>query len=115
MTDEREQKDAELRSAVRTKRPIDAEYSANCPPIQVRMDDLSETGAFIDSAHSLGEGADLIVRFSLPDDPDTTLIQCHARVVWCEPMVGVGIEFVDLDEASRERIRDYAAKQLFGW
>ncbi|HVS15866.1 MAG TPA: PilZ domain-containing protein [Thermoanaerobaculia bacterium] len=113
MTDETTEPDR--RASVRAKRPIEIEYSADCPPIRARLDDLSETGAFIDTAHSLGEGAHVIVRFTLPDDAEDDRIQCHARVVWVEPMVGVGVEFVGLDQRSVERIRDYVAKELFGW
>jgi c-di-GMP-binding flagellar brake protein YcgR len=105
----------ERRDSVRVKRPIEIEYSADCPPIRARLDDLSETGAFIDTAHPLGEGSDLVLRFTLPVNPEEARVECRARVVWTEPMVGVGVRFVELDEVSRERIRDYVAQELFGW
>ena len=104
------------RSSVRTKKPIEVEYSANCPWIKARLDDLSEDGAFLDTQHAISEGAELVLRFSLADEQGRPQeVRCRARVVWKEPMVGVGVELVDLDEATRERIRHFVAAQLFGW
>lgn len=104
------------RNTVRTRRPIDVEYSANCPWIKARLDDLSETGAFIDTQHALGEGAEMVLRFSLPDESGKPQeVRCRARVVWRETMVGIGVEFVELSEDASERIRDVVARDLFGW
>lgn len=107
---------AERRESVRTKIPIEVEYAANSPPIKARLDDLSETGAFIDTHHALDNGTEMILTFSLPDENQQPQeIRSKGRVVWTAAMVGVGVEFVDLDEVSRERIRYFVASKLFGW
>ena len=104
------------RHSVRTKKPIDVEYSANCPWIKARLDDLSEEGAFLDTHHALGLGTDMILRFSLPDENGRLQeVRCKARVLWTEAMVGIGVELVDLEEVARDRIRFYVASDLFGW
>lgn len=104
------------RGSVRTRKPIDVEYSSNCPWIKARLDDLSEEGAFIDTQHALGAGEEMALRFHLPDEQGKPQeVRCKARVIWKEAMVGVGVEFVELSDAARERIRYVVASDLFGW
>jgi Tfp pilus assembly protein PilZ len=104
------------RTSVRTRKSMEVEYSANCQWIKARLDDLSEDGAFIDTQHGMSEGSELALRFSLSDGrTEAQEVRCKARVVWREPRIGIGVELVDLDEATREQIRLFVASQLFGW
>lgn len=68
--------------------------------------DLSAGGTFLKADMLLEEGEELNVEFRLPQHP--TAIKVEARVAWVRrfPQVnepaGMGVEFVDLDEADRE-------------
>jgi len=101
------------RSAVRIRRPIEVVYQANCPPIAARIEDVSETGAFIETSHPLSVGTEIEFVFSLPGAPERT-IEGRGKVVWADPVVGVGIEFVDLSPLQQSRIKFYVASEFFG-
>ena len=58
----------EKRQAVRVARPIDCEYSADCPPIHATVCDLSDKGMFLDTQHPLNVGELIDFRLDLPDD-----------------------------------------------
>jgi uncharacterized protein (TIGR02266 family) len=101
------------RRTVRVPKLLDVQYSANCPPIRARSQDLSETGLFLETHHPLAVGTLIELRFSLPDgreEPITT----RARVCNIDPMAGLGVEFVDLSPEVRERLRMYVASVFFG-
>lgn len=107
---------SDRRDSVRASLPIEVEYSANSPTLRARLDDLSETGAFIDTHHALEAGTEMVLRFLLPENGESSpQIYTKARVVWAAPMIGVGVEFIDLDEKSRDRIRFFVASKFFGW
>ncbi|REJ73375.1 MAG: PilZ domain-containing protein [Acidobacteria bacterium] len=105
---------SEARHTIRVSRSIEATYSHDCPPIRCRVEDVSETGMYLDSRHALPLGQ--LIRFSLdlPDENPDRPIEGIGRVVWTEQMLGAGIEFVELDPADRERIRYFVAAVLFG-
>lgn len=101
------------REAVRVARPIDIQYRNNCPPISARIEDLSESGAFVDTRHMLMVGTVVQYSFSLPDEVGPA-ITGRARVVWTAPHVGVGLQFLDLSEPDRQRLRFFVASVFFG-
>ena len=101
-------------TAIRVQRPVEAMYSADSPPVQARIEDISETGCFIDAHHPPPSGTPIRLQFSLPDDASDQAIQCDARVVWMQTNVGMGVEFLDLSQETRDRIRFFIASVYFG-
>ena len=105
----------ERRATVRVCKSIDFLYSSDSPPIPARIEDLSESGAYVDTTHSLTVGTKVDFSFHLPgSSADAEPILGRGRVAWVDPMVGVGLEFLDLDEDDRKQIRFYVASVFFG-
>lgn len=102
------------RQAVRVQRPIEITYTSDCPPINARIEDISEKGFFLGTDHPLTAGAIIEYRFLLPDETPEVPLEGAARVVWVQPMVGVGVEFVDMSQEDRDRIRFFVASVYFG-
>ena len=103
----------EQRSSIRVEQRLAIEYSSNCPPIRAFVEDLSETGMFIDIDQTLPAGNTLEFTMSLPDDQAETPIKGSAVVVWSGP-TGMGVEFIDLSDAARDRIHYFVAAVHFG-
>ena len=103
----------EKRQAVRVARPLECEYSADCPPIRATVCDLSDKGMFLDTQHPLHVGDVIDFRLELPDERETP-VTGRGRVVWIEPLVGVGIQFLELSPDQRERLRFWVASVFFG-
>ena len=106
--------ETDRRGAVRVARAIDFQYSADCPSIKARLEDISETGAFVDTTHSLTVGSQLEFSFRLPYPEDPSPIEGRGRVVWVQPMVGVGLEFQQISDEDRQRVRYFVASVYFG-
>ena len=102
------------RGAVRVAKSIDFLYSADSPSIKARLEDISETGAFVDTTHPLTVGSHVDFSFRLPYPEDPSPIEGRGRVVWVQPMVGVGLEFQQLTEENRQRLRYFVASVYFG-
>lgn len=102
------------RGAVRVAKSIDFLYSADSPSIKARLEDISETGAFVDTTHPLTVGSQVDFSFRLPYPEDPSPIEGRGRVVWVQPMVGVGLEFQQLSEEDRQRLRYFVASVYFG-
>jgi len=67
------------------------------------LNDISATGASFNALVPLTPGTVLLLK--LP--PNEPVFRAHARVVWCHQRVfefGVGVEFVNQDEAFRSRM-----------
>lgn len=105
---------ADRRTAVRVVRPMEIQYASNCPPINGRIEDISETGAFVDTNHPLEQGSFVHFRFFLPDETPEVPIQGRGKVAWTEPMVGFGLEFLELPKEVRERLKFFVASVFFG-
>ncbi|MGB5162994.1 MAG: PilZ domain-containing protein [Thermoanaerobaculia bacterium] len=101
-------------SPVRVQRPLDATYSADSPPMQARIEDISERGCFIDAQHPPPTGTQIRIRFSLPSDPSGEPVECDALVAWMQPNVGMGVQFLDLPQETSDRIRFFIASVYFG-
>jgi uncharacterized protein (TIGR02266 family) len=73
--------------------------------------DISQGGAFLQSDLLLEIGAELEVTFAIPGE--IRPIRAHARVAWAtrtasaKGSAGMGLEFVDLNEADRKLIADF--------
>ena len=104
---------ADQRRTVRVPKLLDVTYSASCPPIRARIQDLSETGLFLETHHPLAVGTLVDLRFELSDG-NPAPIAVRARVRNIDPLAGLGVEFVDLPDATRERLRMFVASVFFG-
>jgi len=69
---------------------------------------ISVGGMFVVTKETIPVNAPLELRFHLDDGDPVIVAQC--KVTYVIDGVGLGICFVDLDEADEERIRDYVAK-----
>ncbi len=103
----------ENRSSIRIEKRLEIEFSSNCPPIQAFVEDLSETGMYIDVDQALPAGTALEFSLNLPDVEADHAIKGSAVVVWSGP-TGMGVEFTKLSDAARERIHYFVAAVHFG-
>ncbi len=77
--------------------------------------DISEGGAFLRSDYLLELGDQVEVTFTLSTSPEP--ITVRARVAWVTKRsslkgdAGMGLEFVDVDEASRKAIDQFVHRQ----
>lgn len=102
------------RVAVRVKKALEVVYSSGSPPTQARLDDLSETGMFIETSHPLDVGAEIDFSLVLPGDDNPEPIRGKGRVAWTDQAVGVGVHFTSLSDGARERIKWFVAEVFFG-
>jgi PilZ domain len=77
-------------------------YNGLADTVETRPPDLSPDGMFINTPFIFVPGADLQVRFDLVCSGTT--VETLARVRYCEPGVGVGVQFVHLPEPCRQAI-----------
>ncbi len=103
----------EHRSSIRVEQRLEVEFSSNCPPIRADVEDLSETGMFVDVDRPLPAGSTLEFSLSLPDSEPETPVTGSAVVAWSAP-TGMGVEFTKLSDAARERIHYFVAAVHFG-
>jgi c-di-GMP-binding flagellar brake protein YcgR len=73
-------------------------------PLDPRISDLSSTGAFIDSMNGLPAGSRLYLKFPLPSGD---VVSVEAEVVHSMEHFGMGVRFLDLDEATRRAIEAF--------
>lgn len=104
----------ENRRAVRIKKALDVVYSSSSPPTDARLEDLSETGMFIETSHPLEVGAELDFSLALPGDASGKPIQGKGIVAWTDQAVGVGVRFTSLSDEDRERVKWFVAEVFFG-
>ena len=74
-------------------------YEGSSRTITPRPPDISSRGMFINTAEPFHEGAILRLSFRLPRTQ--RLIEARCEVRYCLPGVGIGVEYVDLDDGSR--------------
>lgn len=104
---------AENRHSIRVEQRLAVEYSSNCPPIRAYVEDLSATGMYVDVDQALPAGTTLEFSLVLPDGEAESPIRGGAVVVWSGP-TGMGVEFTNLSDAVRDRIRYFVAAVHFG-
>lgn len=100
--------------AVRVQKPLEITYAAGCPPIEARIEDISETGFFLDNTNALQVGSKLQFAINLPTEAGTTEIQGKGEVIWIQETVGAGVRFLDLSQEDRDTIRFFVASVYFG-
>ena len=101
------------RAAVRITTSIPVEYSSDSPPIAGRLSDVSDTGIYVDTtpAQPLPPGSSVEFSFCLPDELPDEPIRGTGRVVWND-QAGMGIEFQDLSQEVRDRIKSFVAREF---
>lgn len=79
-------------------------------------ENISRDGLFFSAANPPAVGSAFPVEFVLPDN--RTVVQCTCRVVWQHrytasgrPSIGVGVEFVDLDQVKRGLIDQWVKRK----
>ena len=105
--------ESEHRSSIRIEQRLAVEYSSNCPPIQAFVEDLSETGMYLDVDQALPAGVALEFSLTLPDAEPDAPVKGGAVVVWSGP-TGMGVEFTELSDVARQRIHFFVAAVHFG-
>ena len=103
----------EHRTSIRIEKRLEIEFSSDCPPIRAFVEDLSETGMYIDVDQALPAGNRLEFTLTLPDAEAEVPIEGSAVVAWSGP-TGMGVEFTELSDAARERIHYFVAAVHFG-
>jgi len=83
-------------------RDLSIVYEGYSLEIPVRAPDLSVDGMFINTPRFFPEGAVLKIRFRLAGTG--TEIRVRAEVRHCIPGVGIGVEFVEMDDQARQAI-----------
>ena len=101
----------ERRGFPRVPKIIEIQFSSNSPPITARITDVSEKGIFIDTVNPLKAGDHVKFNFSLSDTPSEKPIEGEGTVIWNQQMVGMAIEFSQLSEENRKRLKDFIKNQ----
>jgi Tfp pilus assembly protein PilZ len=77
---------------------------------------ISAGGMCVLMADPMREGTTPIVVFNLPDDPGA--VTCRGQIMWCKPsridpeLYEVGLTFVEMSDADRQRITDFVDTHL---
>jgi uncharacterized protein (TIGR02266 family) len=102
---------SERRRAPRIPRLVEVRYQSNSPPLTARLTDISERGIFVDTPNPLPVGSPVTLSFLLTNTPGEKPITMEGKVAWHQETVGMGIEFVQLKEEDRAKIKRFIASQ----
>ena len=83
---------------------LSVSYEGHSENIVTRLPDLSTRGMFINTNRTFPEGAVLNVRFRLT--LSGVRIQTRAEVRYCQPGVGVGVEFIAISASAVRAIEE---------
>jgi hypothetical protein len=84
---------------------VEIRYASNSPPLTARVTDLSEKGLFVDAPNPLPPGSRVTFSFLLTNTPWDKPITGEGTVVWHQQAVGMGIEFDQMTEEDRSKIK----------
>ena len=73
--------------------------------LESRINDLSSTGAFVDSIVEFPQGTMVRLKFKLAETP----MDVNAEVRYSMPGVGIGVRFVDLTPEQQARLDEFVA------
>lgn len=104
--------ESDRRTARRASRPLEVKFWCDGASHQGRIEDLSETGAFISAGHFWPTHIHIELEFRLPDGSPDDSIKVEGTVVWAE-QIGFGVNFEELVPADRERIRFFVEAEMF--
>jgi hypothetical protein len=83
--------------------PLHLHRTLDCPPTFFNTKDISESGCYIETIFPLPKESDLSISLELGSD----LVSCNGLVRTCDPNVGMGIEFIGLDEVAKHLLSRY--------
>ena len=100
---------AERRKHERAEVTAQVEYeltNSSSGPSRVRrnMANISIGGLFITTEEPIRAGTRMVVRFELPNKHRVIAV---SRVRYAKKGIGLGVEFLSLDEEDREELKDY--------
>ncbi|MDH3254506.1 MAG: PilZ domain-containing protein [Acidobacteriota bacterium] len=104
----------EKRHSVRVAARLEIQYRADDVETEGFIDDLSETGAWIDTPQPLPTGTRVDFTFELHDDQADVPITGSATVVRVQEMVGMALEFNEVEPEAAARIRFWVGALYFG-
>ena len=87
---------------IRTVESISVNYEGRIEEVAARLPDVSPRGMFINTNQRFPEGAVLNVRFRLA--VSGAEIQTRGEVRYCQPGVGVGVEFIGISPEATQQI-----------
>ena len=93
------------RTSKRVSYPCEVEcygVGVGMSPLNPRISDLSETGAFVDSMVTLPAGTKLKLKFSLP----SLVVACTGEVMHEMPQFGMGVRFLELTPEQQVALRE---------
>ena len=85
---------------LRPEQPVYADY----PELRPRLRDISMSGAYIEDSRPLTRGHLMEMRIWLDEH---TAITVKAMIRRADPGVGMGVEFLAMSDADRNRLRDF--------
>ena len=72
-----------------------------------RTDNVSLTGLLLRTRETFSPGTEVIVRFHLPPCPCGPLVESLAQVVRAEEGASMGMRFLELPAAARQRLEEH--------
>ena len=99
--------DHDRRHAARVALIRDIEYAGEGSRTRRRLTDLGPNGVYIDTTGPLPMGSELDLKFTLPDD---SIVTARGVVRYHQPGVGMGIEFVEISEEDRDRVKRWVER-----
>jgi hypothetical protein len=103
---------AERRRSVRIEKFLEVKYWTNRYSVEAHTADISEHGVFFDTRSPLEPGTILAFSIRLSDEPSDAPVLGTGRVVWAEPMMGMGIDFLEVSPEDRDRIKELIHAEL---
>lgn len=102
---------SDRRGAGRIPHLVEIRYSSDSPVLSARVTDVSEKGLFVEARSPLPEGAMVSFSFLLTNTPWDKPITGQGKVVWRQEAVGMGIEFTDLSDENRVKLKLFVGNQ----
>ena len=85
-------------------RDLQMKYEGRSEDVPLRVPDLSEHGMFINTPREFPEGSVLKLKFLLTRTG--YLVTARGEVRYCLPGIGIGVEFFEIADESRDAIRE---------
>jgi uncharacterized protein (TIGR02266 family) len=103
--------ESDRRNASRIPHLVEIRYSSDSPVLTARITDVSENGLFVEARSPLPEGSLVSFSFLLTNSPSDKPVTGEGKVVWRQEAVGMGIEFTDLSDENRAKLRLFVGNQ----
>lgn len=101
---------SDRRQSPRKPHLVEIRYASDSPPMTARLTDLSEKGLFVDAPNPLPPGSRVTFSFLLSNTPWDKPIMGEGTVVWQQQAVGMGIEFVQMTDEDRSKLKVFVSR-----